>query len=148
MGTTFDAIEERALNRVLDFDIPMMSEDMSNRILDSYLQSAETYISEIYEDIDFSKNVDSREYSNTLENIVIEMLTVGILYFWILPKLLNTQHLKNNLSTSEYNLYSPANLLDKLQNVVEMLDTKFERLLTDYGFNHGSGGSTIADLQV
>lgn len=147
-NTSFDEIEQRALNRVLDFDIPSMSGEVSNTLLDSYLESAETYIAEVYEEIDFSKDAGNRTYTQKLEPIVVEMLTVGLLYFWMLPKLLNTQQLKNNLSTSEFNLYSPANLLKQLQSITDMLQGQFEALVIDYGYRHGVDGSTIADLKV
>lgn len=147
-NTSFDEIEQRALNRVLDFDIPSMSGEVSNTLLDSYLESAETYIAEVYEEIDFSKDAGNRTYTQKLEPIVVEMLTVGLLYFWMLPKLLNTQQLKNNLSTSEFNLYSPANLLKQLQSITDMLQGQFESLVIDYGYRHGVDGSTIADLKV
>lgn len=147
-ATSFDDIERKALNRVLDFDIPFMSGEVSDAILDSYLESAETYISEVYEDIDFSKDTETRTYNRTLEPIVVEMLTTGLIYFWMLPKLLNTQQLKNNLSTSDFNLYSPANLLKQLQEITDTLHNQFESLVVDYGYRHGVDGSTIADLQV
>lgn len=148
MGTKFDDIEKKALNRVLDFNIPLMSDEVSNSLLDSYLESAEVYISEVCEDIDLTKDENERAYNQQLSPIVSEMLVTGLLYFWMLPKLLNTQQLKNNLSTSEFSLYSPANLLKTLEGIVEMLDSKFMSLIVDYGYRHGSAGTSISDLQV
>ena len=89
-----------------------------------------TQYSEVYEW--FLKKVTY--YSLEMLDIISETMVVA----WLQPKLNNEENLANALSTKDYSVYSPANLLDKISNVYEIARKNSKKMIGNYSFEHGT----------
>ncbi len=67
------------------------------------------------------------------------VLAHGMILTWNSEKYYSEQKLKNQLSTTDYKFFSPANLLDKLNQLKEYSRREMRRLTVSYSFNDFQG---------
>jgi hypothetical protein len=55
---------------------------------------------------------------------------------WLKPKVLSTENLKNCLSTKDFSLFSPANLLKEMRETLTLCKNNARSLINNYSFSH------------
>lgn len=146
MSTPYTAIFNRAIFRLSDSKLARMNCQDQQFILGQYLESAvadfctkckvdlslrtETSLSEDAQDIQpgFSEDLSMEEQ---------EILALGISYYWLSAQIMNSELLKNKLSTKDYQYYSPANLMRELQTFRESVRTEYQHRIINYTYDHG-----------
>lgn len=135
MGTLFSDIYARAIFRFADYDFLKKDFETRENVLEKYLISAKT---------DFQKvckfnlnNYDLKEkcFADTLGDEEIEILALGVAFYWVSYKALNSELLKNVLNSKDYYFYSPANLLKEVQALRETLKKEFHSKIVMYSYN-------------
>ena len=137
MATLFDDIYSRAISRFSDYDFLQISSSSRETILERYLYSA---ISDFERVCLFDlSNIDTinKAFVDDLDNESIEILALGIDYYWFSAKVQNSELLRNSLSTKDYTFFSPANLLRELRNVRNDLKSELKHRITTYSYDHG-----------
>lgn len=137
MATLFDDIYSRAISRFSDYDFLQISSSSREAILERYLYSA---ISDFERVCLFDlSNIDlvNKAFVDDLDNESIEILALGIDYYWFSAKVQNSELLRNSLSTKDYTFFSPANLLRELRNVRNDLKSELKHRITTYSYDHG-----------
>lgn len=95
--------------------------------------------------IDLSQiDTDYKEYKVDLDNEVIEILALGIAYYWVSSKVLDSTNLSNSLSVKDYSFFSPANLLREMTEFRNSLYKEYRRKMTEYTYYAGN----IASLKA
>lgn len=144
MATPFSDIFERATYRFSDYDMLKYTDAVKEDILTKHLFSAQSEFQGVCK-IDLSDRNDTlKQYNQTLDENSIEILSLGVAYYWISAKVLNSELMKNSLKTSEYQLFSPEALLKTLQGLRTDLKKEFRSKIIDYSYDNGD----IADLKV
>lgn len=144
MATPYSTIHARAIAKFSDYDI--LDFDISSRemILNDYLLSAQIEFQRLC-NVDLSDKDDVlAQYNEDLSDEVIEILATGEAYYWLSPRVLNTENLYNVLNTKDFSLYSPANLLKELQSLKDMFWKDFKRKMFEYTYRTAD----IASLKV
>lgn len=136
--TKFSEVYERAIFKFRDYGFNEMVSDFKDAILKNYLLSAivdsKYAVTEVnLEDFD----LQNEQFNNQLSNEVIEILSVGILYYWLTAKTFDSKLLRNKIHKSDYTAYSPANLLDKIKDLRESLYGEYMGKINTYSFRHG-----------
>lgn len=132
--TSYDKIHKVFLNKITDYDILKYLTNIRNELLDSYLISASTNFKRVCK-VDLSDRDDTlRQFNKDLDDEIIEILAIGEMYFWLNPKVLNTENLKNCLNTKDFSQYSPANLLKELQSLRNTIKKEFKQSIIDYSY--------------
>lgn len=144
MYTPFSEIHQIALAKISDYDILKISDGDREVSLDSYLLSAQIDFQKVCKIDLLDKNVTLRQYNNELTDEIKEILATGEVYYWISPKVVNTELLKNSLSTKDFSTYSPANLLKEMQSLRTSLKSEFKQKIVDYSYRNGD----ISSLKV
>ena len=67
-----------------------------------------------------------------------EILALGIAYYWLSMKTMDSQLLKNIMTRKDYNTYSPANLLKELSALKTSLKQEFRGRINEYSYRHGT----------
>lgn len=62
------------------------------------------------------------------------ILADGMILYWLQPKKLTQELIKNRITDGDYVIKSPANLLDKLMKLEEQTKTKLRKRLVKYSW--------------
>lgn len=144
MATPFSEIYERAVLKFSDYDFLKLSESEREYILEKYLMSAQADFEKMCR-IDLSQiDTDYKEYKVDLDNEVIEILALGIAYYWVSSKVLDSTNLSNSLSVKDYSFFSPANLLREMTEFRNSLYKEYRRKMIEYTYYAGN----IASLKA
>lgn len=144
MATPYSEIHARAIAKFSDYDILNFDVSAREMIMRDYLISAQVEFQRMCK-VDLSDKDDIlAQYNETLDDEIIEILATGVAYYWLYPKVLNTENLYNVLNTKDFTTYSPANLLKELQNLRDVLWKDFNRKMVLYTYRTAD----IASLKV
>ena len=139
MATTFMDIYDRAIFRFMDYDFMRLDIQDREDILDRYLLSAIADVSVILPDVALF-NRDDKSFETDLDNEVVELLALGLDYYWFSAKVQNSELLRNSMSTKDFTYFSPANLMRELRNVRNDLKNEYKSMIAIYSYNHGDFG--------
>jgi hypothetical protein len=144
MGTPFHVIHERAAAKISDYE--MLDLEVSDRelLMNDYLRSAQVEFQRMCKVDLTDRDEVLAQYNADLSDEIIEILATGEAYYWVYPKVLNTENLYNVLNTKDFSMYSPANLLKELRTLRDELWTDFKRKMYEYTYRTAD----IAGLKV
>lgn len=143
MATPFTDIYARAIFRFADYEF--LKQDMETRegVLEKYLISAKTEFQRVCKTDLGDYDLELKQFNQTLDDEVIEILSLGIAFYWLSYKALNSELLKNVLNSKDYYYYSPANLLKEVQTLRKTLRGEFNSKMRQHSYNE----NTISTLK-
>lgn len=142
--TKYIDIYNRAMFRFSDYSFLDLENEIRNHIMQNFLKQAI---------IDFKPSCKNNleNYSDELGqfNEVLgeeeqEILALGIAYYWLSHKALNSELLKNTMLRKDYNTYSPANLLKEITSLRDDLRKEYRGKINEYSFRY----SNLENLKV
>lgn len=139
MATKFSEIYERAIFKITDYGFLNTSNEFVKRTaLQKYLLSAIVDFQHSCR-IDLTDhNKEEEQFNKDLDDEIIEILSIGIAYHWLSAKMLNSELLRNIIHNSDYNSYSPANLLKVAKEVRETIRAEYTGKINTYSFRYGN----------
>ena len=144
MSTEYSVIYDAAVSRFSDYDFLPLNEEGREDILLRYLRSAISDFNRICQ-YDLSKRDDDEmEFEDDLDTESIEVLALGVAYYWCSSKVLNSELFRNVLNTKDYSFFSPGSLLNNLRLLRDSLREEFHSRMIAYSYDHGN----IAGLKV
>jgi hypothetical protein len=129
-------IYNRAIFRFMDYDFMRLDIQDREDVLDRYLLSAIGDVGVIIPD-KMVFDWDNKVFESDLDNETIELLALGVDYYWFSAKVQNSELLRNSMSTKDFTYFSPANLMRELRNVCNDLKNEYKSMVTIYSYNHG-----------
>ena len=129
MATPFTDIYARAIFRFADYEFLKQDIETREGVLEKYLISAKTEFQRVCKTDLGDYDLELKQFNQTLDDEVIEILSLGIAFYWLSYKALNSELLKNVLNSKDYYYYSPANLLKEVQTLRKTLLTISKCLL-------------------
>lgn len=145
MPTTFKDIYSRAIFRFADYDF--LKQDIATReaALERHLMSAKAEFKRICKiDLESTCDLEKKEFTEGLDEDTIEILSLGIAFYWISYKTLNSELLQNVLNSRDYYHYSPAALLKEIQTLRKTLRGEFDGKMREYSYRNLDIGSLKA----
>lgn len=136
MGTKYEEIFDRYRARVRNYDF--LDYDAITRL--EYQKDLLTLAVSDFEDI-CKQDLNDREddilsFAATLTNREKDILALGMVLHFVEPYVYNTDALQNALNTKDFSLYSPANLLEKMTELMEMTEKRLRREINLYSFRN------------
>lgn len=134
MATPFSEIYSRAIFRFADYKF--LEQDILTReaVLEKYLFSAKTEFQKVCK-VDLSQyDRELQQFDVDLGDEEIEILSLGIAYYWLSARTLNSENLKNRLNSKDYYYYSPANLLKEVQTLRKTVRDEFYSRMRQYSY--------------
>lgn len=147
MHTPYEKLYENLLPKFKSYDIPLMTTDEVKDYLHDYLIPAISRFHVCRKDLNNRNDILER-FNVSLSDMEIEILSNYMLLEYIDSTYVRTPTLlKVNLSSTDFNAFSPANMLDKLMAMHKTYLTENETLLSRYawmgakerGFSLGAG---------
>lgn len=145
MATKFEDIYKRAIFRFADYDF--LKQDIQTRedVLENYLISAKTDFARLCK-VDLNDyDLQEKQFNNDLDDEIIEILSLGVAFYWLSYKSLNSELLKNKLNSKDYYYYSPGNLLKEVQTLRKTLYTEFHSRMRRYTYNFNTLETLVAN---
>lgn len=142
-GTSFSDIFERAMFYFMDYDFLRISASDRDHILTKHMLSALSDFQSVCV-VTLPRNDRCGRFESVLDDEIIEILALGIAYYWLSAKVLNSENVRNNISTKDYSYYSNANLVRETRELRNDLYTNFRQKIVEYSYMH----SDIATLEV
>lgn len=134
MATPFSEIYSRAIFRFADYKF--LEQDILTReaVLEKYLFSAKTEFQKVCK-VNLSQyDRELQQFDVDLGDEEIEILSLGIAYYWLSARTLNSENLKNRLNSKDYYYYSPANLLKEVQTLRKTVRDEFYSRMRQYSY--------------
>ena len=134
MATPFTDIYDRAVFRFADYDF--LKQDIQTRedVLERYLISAKTDFSRVCK-IDLNDcDMEAKQFNSDLDNEIIEILALGISFYWLSYKTLDSRALKNVLNSKDYYYYSPSALLKVVKELRDAVRSEFHSKMRRYSY--------------
>ncbi|MBR6051303.1 MAG: hypothetical protein IKP68_08905, partial [Clostridia bacterium] len=103
-------------------------------VLEKYLISAKTEFQRICK-VDLGDyDLTLKQFNNDLGDEEIEILALGVAFYWVSYKTMNSELLKNVLNSKDYYYYSPANLLKEVQTLRKTIRGEFDSRMKKYSY--------------
>lgn len=136
MATPFSDIYDRALYKFSDTDFLKYTDTLKESTMRHFLYSAQSDFEKIceYDLSDTDENL--KQYNVTLDNDSIEILSLGIAFYWVSAKTLNNELMKNRLKLSEYSFFSPEALLGTITELRDTIGAEFRGKMIQYSYTH------------
>lgn len=133
--TKYDEIFLSFKDSITDPDLLMFSNGMQVEMLRALMTKAISKCKRICKNV----NLDDRDdeimvFKDELPDEVIDIIVEWMLVFWLKPYLNNIENLRNSLSTKDFSVFSPANLLDKISNRYENARKHARSLTNEYSY--------------
>lgn len=134
MPTPYEKIYENLLAKFRSYEIPMMTVEEVKENLHDYLIPAIARFHVCRKDLNDRDDIVER-FNCDLSDVEIEILSNYMLLEYIDSTYVRTATLlKVNLSSTDFNAFSPANMLDKLMSMHKTYLSENEGLLSRYAW--------------
>lgn len=132
--TPYEKLYANLLPKFRSYEIPLMTEDEVKDMLHDYILPATTRFHVCSKDLDNRDDI-AECFNVELSNDEIEILSNFLLLEYIDSNCIRTPTiLKVNLTSSDFNAFSPANFLEKLLEMHETYRKENETLLSRYAW--------------
>lgn len=139
MPTPYEKIYENLLAKFRSYEIPMMTVEEVKENLHDYLIPAIARFHVCRKDLNDRDDIVER-FNFDLSDVEIEILSNYMLLEYIDSTYVRTATLlKVNLSSTDFNAFSPANMLDKLMSMHKTYLSENEGLLSRYAWLGAKG---------
>lgn len=138
MGTKFEEIYERYRSRVRNYDFLDYDSVTRDSVQHDLLMLSISDFEEVCK-----QDLNDREDQLLMFNIDLtnrekDILALGMVLHFIEPYVYNTDSLQNALNTKDFSLYSPANLLEKMTDLMTTTEHRLKREINLYSFRNGN----------
>lgn len=148
MSTPYEKIYGNLLPKFRSYEIPIMTEEEVKEYLHDYLISAIARFHVCRKDLNDRDDIQE-QFNTELSDIEIEIISNYLLLEYIDSTYIRTPTLlKVNLSSSDFNAFSPANMLDKLMSMHKTYLTENETLLSRYAWMGAKENSTLSKISA
>jgi hypothetical protein len=136
MATQYSDVHNTFLGKITDYDLPKFEDTDKEEILHGYMKSACVNFKKICKVDLYDRNETLKQFNQTLDDEIIDIITELMIVEWLKPKVLSTENLKNCLSTKDFSLFSPANLLKEMRETLTLCKDNSRRLINNYSFTY------------
>ena len=128
MGTPLDEIFDRFYSLIKDTDLAKLSDEDLYKLTKVYYEMAATRFKECKNNTELVQDEEGNYY--TTDKLTIEeqnILTQGMILYWVETKANYNKLMKNQINTKDYNQLSNANVLLRLNELLDYYRKNFLR---------------------
>lgn len=131
--TSYDVIFRRFLNRITDYDLPLLPEEDLDEMMCGWLISAIANFTRCKSDLS-NRDDDAQTFNADLTNYEIEVLSLYMVCAWLDQKINSVLLTNQFIGGKESNYYSQANQLSQLKALRDATFTEARKLPRDYSY--------------
>lgn len=133
MGTPLDEIFDAFYSLIKDTDFYKMDDEDLYKLTKVYFEMSATRFKECKSNLELVQDENGNYY--TTDKLTLEernILAQGCVYYWIESKVNYNKLMKNQINTKDYNQLSNANVLLRLNELLDYYRRNFHRLRKAY----------------
>lgn len=131
--TSYETIYNRFLEKITDFELPMLPEEDMLNMLHGYLISAVSRFRKCKSDLSL-RNEEQQSFEEDLLDIEIEILVEWMAVAWLDPQINSVLLTKQMFGGKEEKFYAQANHLSELQSLRHQHRVEALKLSRDYSY--------------
>lgn len=141
MVISYDTLTGAFLAKINEFDLLELSSENREAVVEGFIRRAVSYFKKNCK-YDFTTSFDDTHREFTIDiadadyDELVEILSEGMIVQWLKPYVYKQENLENALSTRDFSVYSPAELLLRVGNQYKKAQDDFTQLIREYSFNH------------
>lgn len=134
--TSYREVFEAFKDKITDPDLLLFSKDLQTETLISYMNKAISKCKRIVKKTtDLSLRDDAiLQFQIYICDDVMDILTEWMIVFWLEPYVNNIENLRNALSTKDFSVFSPANLLEKIGDRYTVARKYARSVMNEYSY--------------
>lgn len=142
MGTTYKEVFDSFKDNITDPDLLQFAQEMQDDILLAIMKKAIAKCQRVVKQTtDLSQRDEANfTFTEVIPEEVLDILTEWMTVVWLRPYVNNIENLRNGLSTKDFSLFSPANLLDKIGDRYDKSRKYAKSITNEYSY-------VIADMK-
>lgn len=129
--TAYETVYSSFRDKVNDYESVDLTSEQEAEILHGYLISAISKFSRLSRNV-ATYNETDEQFDTDLTLEEIDILSELMVVNWTKPRLYNSEKLRNSISTKDYSLYSPANLLAQLRELHKDANKRANSMMNQY----------------
>lgn len=133
-STSYNDLYDWFLQKVSDIDILKFEENDRNLILKKHLRFACTQFKYYCKKDLLLRDDDLEIFKYQLSDEVLDILSELMIVSWLKPYVNHYRNLENLLNTSDFNNYSPANMLNAIKKLYDERDYEVKLKMNEYTF--------------
>ena len=137
MGTPLDEIFDRFYSLIKDTDLAKLDDEDLYKLTKVYYEMASTRFKECKNNTELVQDEEGNYY--TTDKLTVEeqnIIAQGMVYYWIESKANYNKLMKNQINTKDFNQLSNANVLLRLNELLDFYRREFNRLRKAYTRNY------------
>ena len=141
MSLSYDVFAEGFLSKITEFELLELEDDRRTEMVDTYMQRSIAGFKKICKYDLTARDDETRTFDVDIpdEDIeeIVDIVSEGMVVQWLKPYVNRQELLENALSTRDYTVFSPAELLMRVGNAYQKAQTDYTQMMREYSFNHG-----------
>ena len=128
MGTPLDEIFDRFYSLIKDTDLAKLDDEDLYKLTKVYYEMASTRFKECKNNLELVQDEEGNYY--TIDKLTVEeqnIIAQGMILYWIESKTNYNKLMKNQINTKDYNQLSNANVLLRLNELLDYYRKNFLR---------------------
>lgn len=148
MSVSYDVFSGAFLDKVEERNFPK-DDYLTMKMVDGYMKRAFAQFRHVCR-YDFSTTADDivREFSVDVEKAdldeIADIVSEGMLVQWMKPYMFRSDAYENLLSTKDFSVHSPSELVKSIRASYDGVDRRFTNMMREYSYNHGD----LTDLHL
>lgn len=141
MGIPYDVFEGAFLAKISEFEFMRLDDEDRTPIVDDYLKRAVVAFRknckyDLFTTYDDEERFFDIEVDDEDRDELVEIISEGMLVQWLKPYVYRQENLENALSTRDYSVFSPAEMLLRVGNAYTKAQKDYTQMIREYSFNH------------
>ncbi len=133
-NTTFEEVFKKYMERIISYRLAEMTNEDKIEDMTSKLKTAIGRFQLMFIDCDIEADYKLQEFKRILEPIEIDILSLWMALEWVRPLILSEEKAERYMTTTDYEISSPVNLLNSLKSLQSNLQTEVSSITVLYGY--------------
>lgn len=134
MATAFTEVYDRFLPKITDYKILELNDNDVMEMMHGWLRSASVRQKKIIHD--FSMDDGLEQFNADLDDLEIELLSLGMVLEWLRPQINSTALTSQFIGGKEEKFFAQSNHLSALQSLFDSTRLEQKKLIRDYGYRN------------
>ena len=137
MATPYEVVYKRFLQKIKDFSLAELDDYSFDEMMQSWLNSSIVRMRKCEHNLAL-RDDDAQEFSETLSDLEIELLALGMVDAWVTPMLNSTELTLQFIGGKEEKYFSQSQQLAELRNLKKENSLEMQRLHSYYTYTNNS----------
>lgn len=143
MSVSYDLFIAPFLAKITEYDFIQLDEEDRTANVDGYLKRAlSAFRKNCKYDLFTTADDETRSFDVEIDSEDMDELTdiisEGMVVQWLKPYVYKQELLENAISTSDFKVYSPAELLRRVGSAHAQALKDYKQMVREYSYNHGA----------